>query len=90
MLAGGDSFTTGIMESYFFTCENFQSTLEEYMDIKNSRVYYAPFVKYRMHQEEDSEDDLEDDSEDDEIPSYDITENIYLAPTVKYIDLDEK
>ena len=33
MLAGGDSFTTGIMESYFFTCENFQSTLEEYMDI---------------------------------------------------------
>lgn len=83
MLAGGDSFTTGIMESYFFTCENFQSTFEEYMDIKNSRVYYAPFVKYRMHKEEDSE-------ADDDIPSYDITEKIYVAPTVKYIDLDEK
>ena len=31
-----------------------------------------------------------DSEEDDDIPSYDITENIYLAPTVKYIDLDEK
>lgn len=75
------------MESYFFTCENFQSTSEEYIDIKNSRVYYAPFVKYRMHIEDDSE---EDDEEDDDIPSYDITEKIYVAPTVKYIDLDEK